>query len=224
MKSAVLIHGHHLHTMDWERIEWGNPGEGVYGNIPRGLVEALRLEADTIILGTGASEKEGLKEGEFALKVAHERIREIPEFTQMTPESAAAWLESRVVLELTAQNTPEEIQKGAAIANAQGAQRLIQVACRTHAARALKTALLVLHEDESIRHFLTHWYFVASDTIYDGADVDTVVVIEPPHRPDRLAVSVNETLAEVVRHMNHPRAGELNESLKRAIAAFTQTA
>ncbi|MFZ2555384.1 MAG: hypothetical protein WAZ27_02725 [Minisyncoccia bacterium] len=219
MKTAVLIHGHFLGTPDWERVEWGDPAHGTYGNIPKGLVEALRFDADTIIFGTGASEKDGLKEGEYGLHTARERMREIPEFKMMETDEAHAWLEQRAMLELTAQNTIEEIRAGARIAKERGAERLIQVACRTHSARAYKFALAVLREDP-LRPFLANFYSVASDTEYDGADMDSVVVFEPPHRPDRPKVFFNTTLQEVVGHLSDARAPELNDALKRAISEY----
>lgn len=219
MKTAVLIHGHYLGTADWERVEWGDPASGIYGNIPKGLVEALKFDADTIIFGTGASEKDGLKEGEYGVKTARERMREIPEFKTIGEDEAHTWLKERAVLELTAQNTIEEIRAGAQIAKERGAERLIQVACRTHSARAYKFALSVLNDD-ALRFFLKNFYSVASDTHYDGADIDAVVVFEQPHRPDRPKVFFNKTLQAVVEHMGDARASELDALLRRAIDEY----
>jgi hypothetical protein len=83
MKTAILIHGEHVQAHDWEHIVWGNPTQGVYGKVPKGLIEGLRWDADLLIFGTGASEKDGLKEGAFTLAYTQEHIGEIPEFKEM---------------------------------------------------------------------------------------------------------------------------------------------
>lgn len=220
METAILVHGHHLETADWESVVWGDPVHGVYGNVPKGLVEALRFDADTIVMGTGASEKDGLTEGEYALKIARERIHEIPEFKDMAPEDARAWLDARVVTEPTAQNTPQEIIAGAQIARGRGAVRLIQVACRTHSPRAYKTAISVLSANSDIRFFLDNFYSVTSGSKYDNGDSDDVVVIEPPHRPDRPHVFFNKTAQAIVEHMSDPRANDLDDALKRVIESY----
>ncbi|MEK7156121.1 MAG: hypothetical protein AAB734_04560 [Patescibacteria group bacterium] len=223
MKTAILVHGHFLGTPDWERVVWGNPAHGVYGNVPKGLVEALRFDADTILFGTGASEKDGLNEGEYALKLARERWREIPEFKSKDAGDVKAWLERCAVIESTAQNTPQEIVAGAQIARGRGAVRLIQIACRTHSPRALRTAISVLSANEDIRFFLDNFYSVTSDSKYDNGDIDDVVVIEPPHRPDRPHVFFNKTALMIVGHMNDARAQELDTALKSTIDEYRKT-
>ena len=109
MKTAVLVHGHHLGTSNWEEVVWGNPKEGIYGRIATGIREAIRFNADVIFFPTGGSEKEGLKEGEWALKIADERILEIPECSTWSADEADRWLSSRSVLELSSTTTVEEI-------------------------------------------------------------------------------------------------------------------
>lgn len=192
----------------------------MYGNVPKGLVEALRFDADTILFGTGASHKDGLNEGEYALKLARERWQEIPEFKSKDAHEVEAWLERSAVIESTAQNTVDEIRAGAHIAKERGAERLIQVACRPHSVRAHKFAVSVLSADSELRFFLKHLYSVTSDTQYDSGDIDDVVVVEPPHRPDRPSVFFNATLQDVVKHMGDPRAQELDDLLKGAIEEY----
>jgi hypothetical protein len=64
MKTAILIHGCHLQAEEWENIVWRNPRVGILGRIPRGIQLAIQEKADLIFWGTGASEKDGLKEAE----------------------------------------------------------------------------------------------------------------------------------------------------------------
>ena len=88
MKTAILIHGHHLGTNNWDEVVWGNPLQGVYGRIPTGLREALRFEADIIFFPTGGSKRDGLFEGEQARAVAQEKMLEVPEFAGWEKEKA----------------------------------------------------------------------------------------------------------------------------------------
>lgn len=220
MKTAVLVHGHHLGTTDWEQVEWGDPAHGVYGNIPKGLVEAQRFDAETIIFGTGVSSRDGLTEGEYAVQMAQRRAHEIPEFASMTADSFNAWFSVRAVTENSARNTPEEVRAGAYIAKARGAERLIQIACRTHSARAHNAALAVLKEDPELSYFLQALYTIASDSSREGTEVRDVVIIEPPHRPDRQKVYFNKTLRYVTEHLNDPEAEKLNLAIARAIEEY----
>ncbi len=220
MHTAVIVHGHHLDTSDWEAIEWGDPRRGKLGNIPKGLVEALERDAATIVFGTAASMRGSLTEGDYALKIAKERIREIDAFSRI--EDADAWLDARVVIERTSTDTASEILAGARIALARGADTIVHIACRTHLPRAHATALRIIAAHDDVRPLLSHWYAIASDTSYEGADVDTVVVIEPPHRPDRPKVFFNTTLQPLAKYMNHDLAPELNVALQKVFDEFSK--
>src|SRR6185503_2104967 len=109
MRTAVLVHGQHVLSKEWETVMWGNPQKGIYGRIAAGLREALRFDAEVIFFGTGASEKDGMKEGALSLLLAQKHITEMPEFSSMEPDKALAWLDERATLELTSQNTATEI-------------------------------------------------------------------------------------------------------------------
>jgi len=37
MRTAILIHGHFLPLSIWEEVMWGNPKEGLWGVIPKGI-------------------------------------------------------------------------------------------------------------------------------------------------------------------------------------------
>lgn len=194
MKTAILIHGHHLHAEGWEDVVWGDPRKGVLGHVPKGLIEALQWDADVIFFGTGASKKDGLKEGEHTLRFTWQRIGEIPQFASMGTEAAEAWLDARAVLELTSQDTVSEIGVCADIARKCGIERLVLVSSPTHIMRAHRTALSLIAKDDAVRSFAHALYAVASDVPYAGATVDDVLIIEPPHRPDRPTVFFNKTL------------------------------
>ena len=42
MKTAVLIHGLHVDSFNWEHLIWGDPLNGLLGRASFGILEALR--------------------------------------------------------------------------------------------------------------------------------------------------------------------------------------
>jgi hypothetical protein len=60
MRTAILIHGRHVDTDAWEKIIWGDPTHGVFGNAARGVELALKEQAALIFWGTGSSERNGV--------------------------------------------------------------------------------------------------------------------------------------------------------------------
>ena len=217
--NAVLIQGCHLQADEWEEIVWGRPKEGVLGRVPRGLLEALRLDAKLIIFGTGGSERAGLKEGEWALAIAKERIKTLPEFA--TIPDPVGWLSERAVLELDSMNTLEEVTFAGRIARKRGAERLTLVSSPTHILRAHKAALSAFSADENLRPLLHGLSAVASDVSYAGTKVDDVLIIEPAHRPDRAQANFSETLRDIPLFIQDPsKAEELNAELAAVMKKF----
>jgi uncharacterized SAM-binding protein YcdF (DUF218 family) len=177
MTTAVLIHGHHLGVPDWEAVAWGDPPERP-GIIPRGVAVAIEHDASFIFWGTGGSEKDGKKESEYAFDIACARV----------PEHAA-FLTERSYLDRVTANTTEEVAACVKLCIEKGIGRLILVTAATHAERSLKEALAAESGMEIIA-------FPAA-TSYAGYGPGDVVVVEPPHRPDR----VHSNLHELARRM-----------------------
>lgn len=215
MKTAVIIHGHHLQAAEWERVVWGDPAQGVYGRAAAGLREALRFDAPLIVFGTGASFKDSMPEAEHALSIARRRIVEMPEFAKMGADDARAWLDERAVLETTALDTRTEIEADARLALSRGCNALVLVSSPVHIMRAHKTALALFSHQPEFRVFLHNLFAIASDVNYAGTKVDDVVVIEPQHRPDRPHVPFHETLRGLWKFMRRDDlAPALNKALK----------
>lgn len=215
MKTAVIVHGHHLQSAQWEHIVWGDPARGIYGRAAAGLREALRFDAAFVIFGTGASFKDGMPEAEHARAIAHRRIHELPEFRHMSKEAAQAWLDAHTLTETTAQNTRTEIEADARIALAQGCEALVLVSSPVHIMRAHKDALAIFSHHPELRVFLHNLFAVASDVNYEHTRVDDVVIIEPHHRPDVEHVPFHKTLAGLVKFIRRPDlAHSLNKALK----------
>lgn len=214
MKTAVIVHGHHLQAGQWEQVVWGDPAQGVYGRAAAGLREALRFDARHIIFGTDASSQDGVSEAEHTFTMARRRIHEMHEFSQMGIEGAQAWLDARALLEATAQDTRSEIEFDARLARAQGCDALVLVSSPVHILRAHKTALALFSHQPELRPFLHNLFAVASDVNYEHTRIDDVVIIEPHHRPDRPQVAFHETLRGLGRFM---RRDDLAPALNRAL-------
>ena len=106
-----------------------------------------------------------------------------------------------------------------------GIGRLVLVSSPTHILRVHKTALSLMAEDEAMRSFVHALYAVASDVSYAGTSVGDVVIIEPPHRPDRPKIFFNETLKPLAELQKRSDAGtELNDALRRVIDEFRKEA
>ena len=222
--TAILIHGCHLEARNWDDIMWGNPRAGRLGRVPKGILEAQKHGADTIIFSTGASHRNGVKEGEVIYQETLARRDELTGLTGMWRWQLNRWLGKRHVLELTSQNTREEVLASARIARDRGARRLILVSSPTHVLRCHQAAISVLNSDSQLRHFLDNLYAVASDTSFADSTVDDVVIVEPPHRGDMPNVPIHKTLGGIFPLMRREDvAVAFNEELRQLIEKHRAT-
>jgi len=183
-KTAVLIHGYHLGAEGWEELVWGHPPERM-GVISRGVLLAKELDAALLCWGTGASEKEGKKEGERMYEYA---LAHLPEHAEFLKEHSQ--------VDTSAHNTVEEIHVAMEACLAQGVERLFLVAAATHAARSLNTAL-TLCEEEKFEKFRHNIFAAPADTSYAGHTPGDTYIMEPPHRGDRPKVPLYKNVARL---------------------------
>lgn len=179
-KVAVLIHGCHLEAKNWQNIVWGNP-RGARGRIPKGIAQALLHDAALIFWGTGASQKDGLKESEYTFKYALGRLAEVTWGTNKSTAEIAEYLKAVSYIDTVTENTTEEIKAALALCHKRGINELILVSSPTHIARAHQEALKVLG-DGTFHKVLV--YATASDTCFEDSTPADVVIVEPPHRGD----------------------------------------
>ena len=216
MHTAVLIHGCHLYAKEWENIVWGDPKRGVFGRVPTGIRVAQSFDAETIFFPTGASEKEGLKEGAYTFRYAKRRIGELG--------LQSAWIEHRAVIELTSKNTREEVLACASIAKMRGAKRLVLVSSPTHTMRCHQAAISTLSAEPEFRFFLRELYVVASDTCYADSTVDDVAIFEPPHRADLPNIPFHITVRRLFQFMRHEKPGaRLNQAIDALVSEHERT-
>ncbi len=205
MRTGVVIHGCNLHIENWRHVAWGDPPASP-GRIPQGVLVAARFDAAVIVMGTGASsepfhfgddpdDEVPLPEAEYSFRYLQEFFSDLGGFAALhealgTANSArfAASRESllgRVQLDLKSQNTLEEIENASNIFLQHQVEQVILVSSPSHIVRCLRDAADLYSRDSRFAAFRSNLLAVPSVTCYEGSTPADVVVIEPPHRPDR---------------------------------------
>jgi len=219
MKTGVLVHGCNLNIENWRHVAWGDPPDEP-GRIPQGMLMAAQTNADVIVFGTGASEKafrlgesektgQVLSEAEYSLEylkihfsslakfeILRTRIPQLqdPKRVQKLSES----LLGRVVLDTNSMNTIEEIANAGKIFAERGIEQAILVSSPSHIVRCLRDAGAIYQNDKSFASFRYNVHAVPSTTCYEGTTGADVVVIEPPHRPDRHVVPTHRRIQRML--------------------------
>jgi hypothetical protein len=190
-RTAVLIHGCHLAAdlegKVWEDIVWGvdeNFIPSLAGRAVVGIKVANDYDAELIIFSTGASERNGFKEGEFTRTFAYELNDSTMVLSQITgfpsPTNLQTFLAKFSELDLDSQNTAEECTRNFRLCAERGIQRIILVSSPWHIQRchteALKVAQAMRDNGEIVPEILA----IASHGSTEG-----IVILEPPHRGDR---------------------------------------
>ena len=206
-RTGVLVHGYNLHAGQWEDVAWGEPRERT-GRVPMGVLVALREQADVMVFGSGASEKDGLLESEAAVRLLWDRFDELAGFSifndhlpgLMHPDSSGFCrdrIESILHLDTASRNTREEIAHAGRIFVDQDVERVILVSSPTHLPRCLRDACAIYGEDRGMSPLLQGLCAAPSVTAYPGYTADDVVIFEPPHRPDRPVTDISQVVARV---------------------------
>lgn len=206
-------------------MAWGDPPHRM-GRIPQGVLVARQFQADSIVFGTGASSKEfrfddalsgALLEAEYSLKYLEQNFDNLlhfEAFRKAMPEADVAgddwarfreFILSRIVLDTTCQNTIEEIQAAARIFLEKGIQQSILVSSPSHVVRCLRDAISIYSQDPQLAP-ISHLIMASpSITCYEGTTPADVVVVEPPHRPDRHVVPTHRRIQRMLtlQKLNH---------------------
>jgi hypothetical protein len=183
-KTAVLIHGRHLQTQDWEKIVWGLDDHSL-GQVPVGILMAIQFQADLIYWGTGASQKQNLLESEYTYQYTLNRLAELEKIVadqskSEFPVSLSDYLQKVSFLDTQTQDTASEITHALEVCVARGIKRLILVSSPSHIARCHQEAL-----KQKIKHNLDLTILATASSIcFADSEVSDVVIVEPPHRGD----------------------------------------
>ena len=206
-KSGVLVHGCNLHTYQWKRIVWGKPPNEL-GRVPKGIFIALHEEADVMVFGTGASEKDGLLEADATALLMWDKFDDLQKFSvfethfpdlkdQAFRDQCRTRIESILKIENTSQNTVDEVTRAGHIFKDHDVEQIILVSSPTHLPRCLRDACVAFDNDWELSHF--RYWLSASPSItgYMGRSAADVAIFEPPHRPDRPPFNINDFLKRV---------------------------
>ena len=188
MALAVLVHGLHVDSKDWDHLVWGRPLEGLLGRAAQGIVEAVRQNADLIVWGTGASERGGLKESQYTFNLARMRADQLTRITQKywRTSSLVRYLDRVSVVDTTTQNTAQEAEAAVRLCMERGIDSLMLVSTPSHVPRCFRDAQAA---KKRLRASKLRIYATAADTYYPDEEMNDVVILEVPHRPDRAAPS-----------------------------------
>ncbi len=191
MSSIVLIHGLHLQAHGWEGVVWGNPEDGTWGVIPRGVILAWQTQATAVVWGSGASERDGKKEAEVMYEMAIERVEVLAKICGATSGALKDFLVSRSVRDTVAKDTAEELKNTFSLAIGRSIEDIVCVSPASAAPITARKALALSLQDPKFAQFKHHVVIAPSDTRYEGGVMEDIVIIAPAHRGDRVAIQPN---------------------------------
>ena len=219
MKTGVLVHGCNLNIENWRYVAWGDP-PCQPGRIPQGLLVASQFDADVIVFGTGASSKifqlgdseqlgNVLTEAEYSLEYLRLYFQNLSRFESLTEQIAAFqgnaqtqqfrdFILENIILDNESMNTEEEIANAGAIFADHEIEQVFLVSSPSHVVRCLRDASRIYGSDERFEPFRHNIRAVPSTTCYEGTGPGDVVVVEPPHRPDRHVVPTHRRIQRML--------------------------
>jgi len=215
MKTAVLIHGCHLQAKDWGNIVWGDPLKGILGRIPKGLRVALQEDAELVYWGTGASEKDGVKESQYTFNYATSRLSEFfSDYFEGDRYGLRDFIGKRSCLDILSQTTKEEIFWCMEVCLKRDIDKLILVSSPDHVLRAHQYAM-GLRSVQREKYKDLYISAEGSDVRFAGSEPGDVLIVEPPHRGDRAEIPLHKTLklAMFARKLDEEKAFKFNEDL-----------
>lgn len=209
MKTGILLHVYNLLAADWEYIVWGDPARDALGAGTK-LFECMLAELPpndvTAILYDGPSHKDGLSEGEYTKRFLLGRLDQLEQFPRfrkqfasMSDDTYRAFRQAAEAMRIGAPiaNTVDEVRRAARDFADLGAEKVIHIAAASHAPRCIQVQAAVREEGLILPE--QHWYTVASDTAFAGAQAADTAVAEPPHRADDPLLGFRLTMPQIVK-------------------------
>ncbi len=231
MTALVVVHGCHLRALNWEEIAFGYPEKGELGVIPFALKQALAHEALYMFWGTGASQRKGLYESEYAHKLACDRIDELHDLICKATDSRGRKIRyyrqkerlkklllEKSIIDKSSQNLREEVENAVAFCLKKKLEiyRIIPVSSATHIQRCFSTFFATLHGLGLNLDLIPYGTRIG----FAGALPSDVVVVEPPHRGDLPLVPFHRTVARLFQFLHAGDDGvafDVNDDLSALI-------
>ena len=235
MKTGVLVHGCNLNIENWRHVAWGDPPgqlgripQGilvahqfqadtiVFGTGASSKEFRLGRHANGAKSDDDSNADRKLLEAEYSLEYLRQyfdSLRSFDAFKESIPEVASeqGWAKfresslSRIVLDIESQNTIEEIKAAAEVFLAADIEQVILVSSPSHVVRCLRDATSIFASDQRLAGLQHRILASPSITCYEGTVPSDVVVVEPPHRPDRHVVPTHRRIQRMLtlQQLNH---------------------
>ena len=227
MSDAVLIHGCHLGTNGWDQVAFGDSETFALGRINRGIQYAWENQAELVYFGTGASEKDGVKESRYTYNLAIKNWRELARLCNADDAGGdqyeslfLRWMQQVSYIDEETQNTDQEFKKFLDMCDERNISDVAIVSSPFHIPRCLQTALKVIERSNDPRYefYQQRLRAIPSDTNPTGIKTADVVVFEPPHRGDNASVNFGDQARRLFQFLSDPdKAAEVYDDLKALI-------
>lgn len=187
------------------------------GRIPKAIQMYFKLGAQVIFFGTGASERDGVKEGQYMFDTLLRKKKELGEFESLkefqrlggldvsfTPNGAVLYsrTQAEVVIDVKSQNTKEELLAAGDAFLARGVTDAVLVSSANHMARCLEVAQQVYNDPQYKGKYKTlaqGLMVTPADTCYAGATYGSNVIFEAPHRGDRSSYPIHDKVRSIFK-------------------------
>lgn len=210
LKTGILVHGYHLLADRWDHVMWGDVQSQQLGRLAHVARLASVEHPDVIVFGSGASEKDGVREGQYCLSYLISKWSQLGEFRSAFKDCDMDQLKDRflasAVIDMRATNTRQELEFAGPIFQAAGVDRVILVSSPSHAPRCLRDACIAwgpkatpaVKDNKQNISAEVPWspsILLASscDTCFTLEGPAGVAIVEPSHRPDRQSTAIFKT-------------------------------
>jgi hypothetical protein len=197
MRTGILCHGRHVLANNWELHQWGDQEKNLLGQILKTLILSYQERPEVVIFGTGASEKDGLKESEYTLKYMFDNFEKVAKFNQFNNIDLGFLKDYMIhhsVPEKKSQNTFEEIKYAGEIFLDYNIEKVIIVSNPDHISRCMQMAHQVYQQTKL--KSLENLFASQSEIGYDGTNNLTSKIIEMPHRGDDVSPNILKPIGE----------------------------
>jgi len=193
MKTGILIHVYNIEDDNWEYVAWGEPAKDRLGSLPL-LCRMLLTETpgntiEQVVICSGPSRKNGLKEHEYTRKYVLDHLDELAAFPQLQKllgddpqklEELRARVE-QIILGEDLIRTSDEVAAAARLFQPTEINQVIQIACASHAPRCMQ--LQVQARAAGLIAAGQQWLVAASDVCFADTTPADTVIFEKPHLP-----------------------------------------
>ena len=143
-------------------------------------------------------------------------------FSDSGVESLRKRIFDSLVLDLESHNTVDEIVNAGVCFAELGVEKVVLVSSPSHIVRCLRDATSIYQTDSRFAAFRNRILANPSVTCYEGTSASDVVVVEPPHRPDRHVVPTHRRIHRMMmlQKLDHKTLLQLIEEFDDLLQKF----